>query len=329
MEKYNKDKNIYTCIENQFKKTGIGFRAIYNKHSDSYHKWDFDTTKLENINLLPPYNNSDNFTLIVPPREERIVLGLRVKTFGSFWNNLQSKYSIQNGYVPSEAKEENITDDSIKHLAMTTFPKENLKDYYDYTTTSLDEIKQSIKFETVAIAKTEKKIETITEKLLNEHPVQMKLVLELTPFSNENTLIWAKSTFDNGSYVGQVNKDNQRHGRGVFLWNEGTYYVGYWENGLRNKKGKYCYSNNKVFYDGEFLNGVKNGKGIQFYNDGSKFSGDFFNEKRHGKGTYTWADGSSWTGPFVFGNLHGVGMFYPGGSEEPYEAEYEHGKQKF
>ena len=72
--------------------------------------------------------------------------------------------------------------------------------------------------------------------------------------------------------MGQVNKESKRQGRGAFAWNEGTTFVVYWENGLK-KKGKFFYSDGKIFFNGEFKNCIKHQNGTQMFKDGSKLIG--------------------------------------------------------
>jgi len=164
------------------------------------------------------------------------------------------------------------------------------------------------------------------EKLKKENGAMIDLAMQLKPTDDEN-LTWNKIVYDNGYYLGEFNKENQRHGRGVYVWGEGTYFVGYWVVGIKDIYGKYFQKNGFMFYDGAFKNGLKDGKGSQFYNDKSKYVGQFVSDKRQGTGRFTWADGSAWEGPFVDGQFHGVGMYQCPG-EEPFEAEYENGKLK-
>ena len=40
-----------------------------------------------------------------------------------------------------------------------------------------------------------------------------------------------------GIYVGQVNKDKKKWGRGVFINNDGSFYVGYWKDDKKSGNG--------------------------------------------------------------------------------------------
>ena len=320
--KYKADPNQYLVVENQFKKTGLGYRAIFNKDKEKYQKWEFDGTKHENETIFPPYTGMPSFTMFVPPKSERVLLGLRTKTYGSFWFNVPCKYFICSGKVPKEAESENFSPSFLQGFLQEDFIfHDQGNNYYDYHSSSLDVTKIELKFEHLDVN------EVTLDKLKAENKTVMNLLLGLTAL--ENGLTWNKLNHDNGSYLGEFNKDNQRHGRGCYTWTEGgTFYVGYWEKGIKTKFGTYYYQNNFKFYEGEFSKGVKHGKGTQFYQDKSQYVGSFVNDKRHGKGKFTWSDGSYWEGPFVDGQFHGKGIYSSPEDDEPFECEYENGKIK-
>ena len=59
-----------------------------------------------------------------------------------------------------------------------------------------------------------------------------------------------------GIYVGQVNKDNKKCGRGALIKNNGNYFIGYWKNDLKNGKGTEYNKEGEVQLDGEYRNGI-------------------------------------------------------------------------
>jgi len=268
--------------------------------------------------MLSPYEGKGTFTFYVPPKSERIVLGMRKRTYGTFWFNIESKYFICTGKVPSEANAEQINANFLQNYLQEDFAFSTNDDYYDYHSTSLETSKSIIKFQHIDIN------ENNLEKMKKENPAIVEQLLKLEPLSNG--LTFNKVNYDNGYYIGEFNSENHRFGRGAYFWSEGTYFVGYWEKGVKIKFGRYYYKNNNLFFEGEFNNGVKNGNGTQFYNDGSKYKGNFTNDKRHGHGTFLWPDGSSWEGPFVNGQFHGVGKYAAGPGEEAFEVQYDNGR---
>lgn len=315
-EKFKVTPSFYKAIENQFKKCGLGFCAVYNKNPESYLKLDFDTSKIQSAFILPPFSNKENFLMIVPPKEERIVLGIKEKSYCSYWFNLQMKYSVLNGKVPIDTKSDNITTIFLQDYLRRDFKTEVI--HYDYMTISSEQSKIIKHFEHIDVTFYN------LENLYKENPDMIKLIFLCHPLIDDKSLKWNKSTYDSGYYMGQINKDNKREGRGAFIWNDGTYYVGYWEDGLK-RAGKFYYPDGTMFYNGEFQNGVKHGEGIQYFRDGTKYEGEFAYDKKNGKGTFYWTDGSHWKGNFLDGVSHGKGLFYLT-NENPLEIEYDNGK---
>lgn len=69
------------------------------------------------------------------------------------------------------------------------------------------------------------------------------------------------------------------HGKGVFVWNDGSRYEGDFKNGERNGTGVYYY-NSGAKYVGEQKNGGRNGVGTYYYPNGDKFIGEWKDERK-------------------------------------------------
>ena len=65
-----------------------------------------------------------------------------------------------------------------------------------------------------------------------------------------------------GNYVGEL-KDRKPHGKGTYIWKNGTKYEGEWKDGERYGQGRFTFT------------------------DGSKYVGEFKDGKNHGQGTVT------------------------------------------
>ncbi len=84
-------------------------------------------------------------------------------------------------------------------------------------------------------------------------------------------------------YTGQVNINNQRHGFGMLLKNDGSKYEGHWKNNIFNGWGRF------IDYDGtliecNFINGKANGKGMKKTLNGLLYIGDFIDNLKDGNG---------------------------------------------
>ena len=157
-----------------------------------------------------------------------------------------------------------------------------------------------------------------------------------------------------GEFIYKVN-DSPYTGFGHHIFEDGTKYIGTFENGKMNKYGIFFYSNG-IKYNGEHLNGVWNGKGIFNYKNGfvsyrgkfkffafdefgiistiqmnkgkiigkHEYIGQFKEGKQNGIGIYTDPEGRKYSGEWKNGNFGGIGKFdYPDG--EVCEGEFEKG----
>ena len=73
-------------------------------------------------------------------------------------------------------------------------------------------------------------------------------------------------------------------------------------------KGTYIYDDSSK-YVGEYLNGMRHGKGIYSYKDGEMSEGQFKYDKKHGKGKYSYTDGESYEGEYKNDMMHGYGIY--------------------
>ena len=125
----------------------------------------------------------------------------------------------------------------------------------------------------------------------------------------ENTIKRGPVEIENGAiYTGDWNSDNQRYGKGLQIWKDGSVYEGFWLNDKANGRGRLIHANGDV-YEGEWCNDKAQGKGIYIHNDGAKYEGDWKDDKQHGKGVEIWQDGAKYEGNYENGHKHGFGKF--------------------
>ena len=133
-------------------------------------------------------------------------------------------------------------------------------------------------------------------------------------------------------YLGELSSDNEREGYGKISYFGGDSYEGYWLKGKRHGKGLYSYKYGgyylgnfindlpsgagfKVFnsgnvYTGEFFEGKKQGQGEMVFKNGDKFEGNWDNDDMHGHGKYTWSSGDYYIGNFVRDKREGDGTLH-------------------
>lgn len=109
--------------------------------------------------------------------------------------------------------------------------------------------------------------------------------------------------YNNGDeYIGEVDKDGKKHGKGTYCWANGSKYEGDWLHGKKTGKGKYSWANGG-FYEGEFLDGLFHGCGIESWVNGDVYEGQFKDGKQHGKGKFTNVDGDIFINTYENGVL--------------------------
>ena len=92
------------------------------------------------------------------------------------------------------------------------------------------------------------------------------------------------------------------NGEGKYVYENGYYYIGNWNNGVKDGKGILYYKNGNILYEGHFHNGKFEGKGKFYLENGGYYEGEFKNNLMHGKGKIYDKNGDiSYDGEFSFG----------------------------
>ncbi len=119
--------------------------------------------------------------------------------------------------------------------------------------------------------------------------------------------------FGDGRYDGDLNGDGQRHGEGIYDWNNGDKYEGQFRFGKRHGKGDFVWANGDTF-KGEYRNGKRHGRGSYQWTNGARYDGQYTFGKRHGRGTFVAADGTRYDGWWRDDEEEGHGVLtYPDG----------------
>ena len=106
-------------------------------------------------------------------------------------------------------------------------------------------------------------------------------------------------SFDGNFLDGQIFK-------GTYTFNDGTKYIGSWNNGMLNGSCE-MYNNDGTMYIGDILDGQFHGIGTYTLADGSKFIGTWKNGKLNGKSEIVSNDGTSYIGEVNDGKRNGFG----------------------
>lgn len=108
-------------------------------------------------------------------------------------------------------------------------------------------------------------------------------------------------------YQGEF-KENQKHGNGVYVWENGDRYEGEFADDRPNGKGKWSFASGDT-YEGEVKAGVIVGKGTSTTKSGDTFDGSFVNGKPQGTGVYRFKSGDRYEGEMSNGLMNGQGRY--------------------
>ena len=126
-----------------------------------------------------------------------------------------------------------------------------------------------------------------------------------------NNLYLSKSSNENSTFLGMVNKkNNKKYSFGVLTWNDGDYYKGIFINDNFNGLGKYFTQSTESIYIGYFKNNQINGFGFEKWKNGSTFTGLYNNQKKQNIGILELNKNLSYEGEFKDNNFNGYGTLY-------------------
>ena len=107
---------------------------------------------------------------------------------------------------------------------------------------------------------------------------------EFSPNDHDLTTSPVTETITNRQlYVGQKDELGQKCGKGVFIWEDGSKYSGYWKNDKANGRGRLIHNDGDV-YEGEWLNDKAHGKGKYIHLNRATYEGDWVEDLQHGFG---------------------------------------------
>ena len=152
-------------------------------------------------------------------------------------------------------------------------------------------------------------------------------------FDGQGTMYYTDGSIESGRwsenvYLGENSYDNNatgcvsgdcNNGYGIYKWDSGEKYEGYWEDGKRNGEGTNYWTNGEK-YTGEWKDDIRHGTGTNIYKSSSDFDyykGSYVMGKMSGQGVLAWKNGQKYTGSFSNDYFDGEGtMVYTDGRVE-------------
>ncbi|MDF2715401.1 MAG: hypothetical protein K0R28_2326 [Paenibacillus sp.] len=112
-----------------------------------------------------------------------------------------------------------------------------------------------------------------------------------------------------GSYSGET-LHRLRHGKGTYVWADGTKYEGVWYRDMEHGRGTKLFANGDR-YNGQWREGCFHGKGTYTWADGTVYEGEWENHAEHGRGRKTFPDGTVLNGFWSYGEfVHSTDRLY-------------------
>lgn len=130
-----------------------------------------------------------------------------------------------------------------------------------------------------------------------------------------------------GTYEGERNEAEERHGNGKAVLPNGDTYEGEYQYGLRHGKGTYRFKSG-ARYIGDYAKNKKHGQGEFIYPDGSRYAGSWQDDLRNGQGTYYYVNGDTFEGEWSAHLRHGQGVYTYKETGSQYIGAWKEGKRE-
>ncbi len=258
------------------------------------------------------YNKNETIEITLPPRESFTILmvaGLTCYTepiigIGqSYCEILPLNFQVETSYNSEIVRIE--TGSTYSYYINSVSSSKNSEQYHLSGKKSLDDL--------------------YTETNFNNSYYEFLKEWSPIPGHSDLDLIWNKMEFDDNLYIGQLNQNGKFHGIGL-LKESFNLYVGYFENGLKEIKGKTYQQfdgDNNINYkfECEFKNNKMLGMGTEYVLQTRVFVGQLNDGIKVEGLSISWS--TIWKGKFLNDKKHGVGVLYFISEKVGFEFEYE------
>ena len=246
---YDPDKaEGFDINSNQIRGNGIGHVIYYITTPGYFLSFTGSTKKVKNYIMLTPYldEKTTTFTKIIASGKYLVLLGLLTKTSEAYAFKCFSKAYTTNRTI-KESYENNDIDLKLYTDINNDIKNQNVK---EKKIQSLENSKKE-RYYDVGNETTEKKS---LDELKKEYGDYIKFLEDVPGNEEDPNLEWVVIKGEYVIYVGQVNKDGIREGKGLLI-NPMNVFAGVFKNDLPNGKG-YSYNANKekLYYD-TYVNG--------------------------------------------------------------------------
>ena len=250
---YDPDKaEDFDLNSNQIRGNGIGHVIYYISTPGNFLSYTGSTKKVVNYIMLNPYLNAKTtkFNHVLASGKYLILLGLLTKASDNY-----SFACFSKAYTTSKTMKEVYNSNDI-----------DLKLYTDINNNINNSNIIQIKTQSLENAKTEKYYDVGNEtqesktldELKKEYGVYIEMLEDVPGDNNDSSLKWVVIKGEYVIFIGQVNNDGKRTGKGVLI-NPNNVFAGEFKNDLPNGKGYTYNSKNERQYYCTYVNGVSKG----------------------------------------------------------------------
>ena len=238
---------------NQIRGNGIGHVIYYISTPGNFLSYTGSTKKVANYIMLNPYLNAKTtkFNHVIAAGKYLVLLGLLTSTRTNY-----SFACFSKAYTTSKTMKEVHNSNDID-LKLYTDINNNIKNenkIIEIKTQSLEKAKNEKYYD---VGNEPQQTKTL-EELKNEYKQYMPMLDDVPGDENDSSLKWVVIKGEYVIYIGQVNNQGKRTGKGILI-NPNNAFAGEFKQDLPNGKG-YIYNgkNERQYYD-TYVNGLPQG----------------------------------------------------------------------
>ena len=239
---------------NQIRGNGIGHVIYYISNPGYFLSYTGSTKKVKNYIMLTPYltGKTTSFNRIVSSGKYLVFLGLLKSTDTKYAFSCFSK-----AYTTNKEMEEVFESNDID-LTLYTNMNNNIKNpnVKEKVIQSLE--KKTEKYYDVG---NETVVTKSLEDLKKEYGDYIKFLDDVPGDENDSNLNWVVIKGQYVIYVGQMNKEGKREGKGLLI-NPMNIFAGVFKNDLPNGKGYSYNANKEKLYYYMYINGIRKGNKV-------------------------------------------------------------------
>ena len=243
----------FDLFSNQIRGNGIGHVIYYISTPGNFLSYTGSTKKVENYIFLNPYLDAKTtkFNHVIAAGKYLVLLGLLTNTRTNY-----SFACFSKAYTTAKTMKEVHNSNDID-LKLYTDINNNIKNpnkIIEIKTQSLEKAKQEKYYD---VGNETQQVKTL-DQLKQEYKVHMPMLDDVPGDENDPSLKWVEIKGEYVIYIGQVNSEGKRTGKGILI-NPNNVFAGEFKLDLPNGKGYTYNGKNERQYYCTYVNGISQG----------------------------------------------------------------------